>query len=75
MKKTLSESTPEEIGLSPFNLYVYAVTVLKGPLPPAQHGFMERMRSESSDEHVRGYFEYLARKNTIWGRIRSFLGL
>lgn len=75
MNKQLSDCSLEELGESPFNLYVYAVSVLKGPLPPQQHELMVRLRDRSSDEYVRGYFKFLAKRGTIWGRIKAALGL
>jgi hypothetical protein len=73
MEKPLKDCDPRDLRGSPMNLYLYAVTVLNGRLPPEEHGLMERLLRENPDEHVVGYFRFLSRR-TLWGRIRAFLG-
>jgi hypothetical protein len=74
MEKQLKDCDPRELRDSPMNLYLYAVTILGGRLPSEEHKVMERLRQENPDEYVRGYFRFLSRK-TLWGRIRTFLGV
>lgn len=71
--KKIGECSPKELQ-SPFNLYLYAATVLKSKLPPEQHSLMEKFLRESPDEHVRGYFDFLS-KRTLWGRIKRIFGV
>jgi len=73
MSKQIRDSTPEELGDSPMNLYLYAVTVLKGRLPLDQHSRMEALLREKPDEYVRGYFDFLS-KRSLLGRILSAFG-
>lgn len=74
MEKPLKDCRPGELSGSPMNLYLYAVTVLKGRLPPEQHRVMEALLREKPDEYVRGYFAFLSRR-TLWGRMKGFLGV
>lgn len=71
--KTIAECSPDELH-SPMNLYLYAVTVANGRLPPKQHAFMEALRRQGGDEYVHGYFMFLSRK-TFWGRLKAFAGI
>jgi len=73
MEKPIKDCDPRDLHGSPMNLYLYAVTILKGRLPPEEHRLMERLLRENPDEYVRKYFSFLSRR-TLWGRIRAFLG-
>lgn len=72
--KPIGECSLEELEGSPMNLYLYAVTVIGGRLPPAQHTAMERLLRENPNEYVKGYFAFLSRR-TMWGRIKGFFGV
>lgn len=74
MEKPLKDCTLEELSGSPMNLYLYAVTVLKGRLPPEQHRIMEGLLREKPDEYTKGYFAFLSRK-TLWGKMKGLLGV
>jgi hypothetical protein len=74
MEKPLKDCSPSDLHGSPMNLYLYAVTVLKGRLPPEEHFLMQQLLQENPDEYVKGYFDFLSRR-TFWGRIKRFLGV
>jgi len=74
MEKPLKDCEPRDLRGSPMNLYLYAVTVLKGRLPLEEHRLMEQLRRKNPhDEYVNGYFSFLSNRTPL-GRIRKLLG-
>jgi hypothetical protein len=69
----IDKCNPEEL-TDPMSLYIYAARVIGRKLPEKAHAKMEEIqRNDPENSFTKAYFNFLS-KDTLWGKIKGFLG-
>jgi hypothetical protein len=74
MAKTYKDCSLEELDPLPMNYYIYAVHVMKSPLPDEYHRKMlSFLESDPGNMFVIGYLRFIGR-DSLWDRAKRFFG-